>query len=159
MERREDYLSSWYKIIEMYSKRNLTSPRDKLPAMEGPLAILRDMTDDVYIYDLWKSDLYRSLLWHSHYRWTRKLPRGGYRAPTWSWASRDGCVIWDESTFQRGWRSLIEDFDISPPQKCAHCDQTRGEQLELVALVAPLKDVLLAFDNGWDPDDSEELTS
>ena len=163
IEIREEYLSNWYKIVEIYSRRNLTCPRDKLPAMEGLAGTLGDLIDDVYIYGLWKSDLHRSLLWHSYYSLTWKLPRGGYRAPTWSWASRDGSVFWDKSTFKRGWRSLVEDFNISPPQKCAHCDQTRGVRLELVALVAPVKDVLLAYDqpndDGRDPDDWEELSS
>lgn len=127
--------------------------------MEGLAGTLRDLIDDVYIYGLWKSDLHRSLVWRSGNGLDWKLPRGGYRAPIRSWASRDGPVTWDKTTFKRGWSSLIEDFDISPPQKCAHCDHIRGVQLAFVALVALLKDVLLAFDelndNGSDLGDWE----
>jgi hypothetical protein len=153
MERREEQLSNWYRIVQQYAKRSLSCPSDKLPALEGLAASLSDLIQDVYIYGLWESDLHRGLLWQTA---DAKTPRGGYRAPTWSWAARDGYVSWDESTLQPGWTSLIEDFTISPAQECTHCYQKRRAQLELVALVAPLRDVLFASNP---PDDTpwEEL--
>jgi hypothetical protein len=160
-DRREEYLSNWYQVVSEYSERILGRPSDKLPAIEGLAAVLREVIDDTYWYGLWNSDLHRGLLWAAPASWIH--PRGGYRAPTWSWASRDGCVIWDPKTFEPGWESMIEHHKISPPQECSHCNQFQGVRLELIAPVAPLRDVLQAFlgPNGSDEhlDDWGELKS
>lgn len=55
--------------------------------------------NDDYVTGLWKKDLLRGLLWHApgfiddslHLIEPQK-----YRAPTWSWASVDGAVIYSE---------------------------------------------------------------
>ncbi|KAH6643268.1 heterokaryon incompatibility protein-domain-containing protein [Truncatella angustata] len=183
LSKRDTYLSRWYDIVAMYTRRNVTVEADKLLAMDGLAAALKDMIDDIYVYGLWRTDLHRGLLWSTSYRSPQRHLRGAYRAPTWSWACRDGPVLWDKSTCQPGWKSLIRVIDMLPHCKCS-CNETKGAQLELTAEVAPLKDVLLAFlqprineyewyKDGWDTvsawdefdglgtfvpdDDSEEL--
>lgn len=108
LEKKGAYLSEWYETVMTYSRRKLTQTGDKLPAMQGLAMVLKDVVNDTYVYGLWKMDLHRGLLWHSWFQWPWKLPRGGYRAPTWSWACRDGSVQWDISTLKPGWKSLIQ---------------------------------------------------
>jgi hypothetical protein len=153
LSKREIYLSRWYDVVAMYTRRDMTAVADKLPAMDGLAATLKDVINDTYVYGLWRTDLHRGLLWHTWLNSPWKHPRGGYRAPTWSWACRDGPVVFDKSTCQPGWKSLIQVIDIVPHSKCSCCHETRGAQLELTAEVAPLKSVLLA---SIDPSDGEE---
>ena len=153
--RRQDYISSWYELVKNYSIRELSCASDKLPAIEGLAATLRDLTQDSYVWGLWKSDIHRGLLWQTYGTWT--VPRGRYRGPTWFWVSRDGPVFWDESITKRKWRSLVETYDISPHLNCMQCNQTRTEQLELVAPMTSLKDYLFWDDDEWVPETLEEF--
>jgi hypothetical protein len=137
--KRDTYLSCWYGAVQSYTSRHLTAPSDKLPAMDGLAASLKEMIDDTYTYGLWRTDLHRGLLWYSDFDATND-----YRAPSWSWASRDGHVQWDVSTLQPGWESLIEVVDVTPHFACSQRHETVGAQLVLNAKVALLKDVLIA---------------
>jgi hypothetical protein len=149
---RRDLLSDWYKIVMVYTERSITHPLDKLPALQGIAEIYRRVIDDDYVYGLWKSDLYMGLLWHGGItRYQRH-----YRAPSWSWASLDGVVSWDESSFTPGWRSLISILNVSTHEHCTHCEETVGAQLEITAPLALLKDVLLACDFSSESDDFDE---
>jgi len=162
-QKRKNYFSDWYKITEVYTMRAITNPGDKLPAVQGLAELCKDVLDDDCIYGLWKSDLHLGLLWHSLYGLSCKLSRHEDGMPTWSWASRDGCVFWDKSTFTCGWKSLINVLNVSSHRKCSHCEQTKSVQLEVMAPVAPLKDVLLAIveldGDDWHPEDLREVTT
>ncbi|KAF7517859.1 hypothetical protein G7054_g13668 [Neopestalotiopsis clavispora] len=139
LSKKDTCLSCWYGAVQSYTRRKLTAPSDKLPAMDGLAASLKNMIDDTYTYGLWRTDLHRGLLWHSYSGTT-----DDYRAPSWSWASRDGPVSWDVSTLQPGWKSLIEVVDVVPHFTCSRRHEIVGAQLVLNAKVALLKDVLLA---------------
>lgn len=47
--------------------------------------------DHCYLAGLWRADLWFGLSWLAASRGLRTLP---YRAPSWSWASLDGAVLW-----------------------------------------------------------------
>lgn len=99
----------WYRLVEEYSSRALTRLSDKLPALAGAAAIFRKARGEgTYIAGLWKEDIVQGLVWGAHYHHfpSRKVP--GYmlsdtcavltkpptrRAPSWSWASVDGSVM------------------------------------------------------------------
>jgi hypothetical protein len=55
----------WWRnvIVEQYSALNLTKQTDKLPALSGLAALVREKTQDVYLGGLWLSDLADGLLW------------------------------------------------------------------------------------------------
>ncbi|KAJ0107049.1 hypothetical protein J7T55_006927 [Diaporthe amygdali] len=156
LQKQESHLSQWYEVVKIYTKRKLTKSKDKLPAIEGLASELNNILNDTYIYGLWRMDLHRGLLWQpSSKSWKR--PRDGYRAPTWSWACRDGGVSWDASTFKPGWKSLIQVNNIQPHRKCTCCNETIGAQLDLTAKVAPLKDILVAHLTSANIEDSAFL--
>ncbi|ORY00101.1 heterokaryon incompatibility protein-domain-containing protein [Clohesyomyces aquaticus] len=79
---------AWHRIVEMYSKRNLTVPSDMLPALSGIASHIKDATRSNYLAGIWKDNIASDLLWFAN------MPGGStvqalstYRAPTFSWAS------------------------------------------------------------------------
>lgn len=99
----------WYRLVEEYTTRSLTVGTDKLVAVAGVATSLkRREPTPTYVAGLWREDLAAGLIWgakYDHYdgrkTWGYGLhdecsvlvhaPRG--RAPSWSWASVDGPVI------------------------------------------------------------------
>lgn len=70
----------------------MTEPSDKLPALSGIASRYQKDTNDIYYAGLWKSTLLPGL------KWQVPEPAGDrpsiYCAPTWSWASVLGEVVW-----------------------------------------------------------------
>lgn len=86
---------TWYDAVSDYTKRSLTVAHDKLPAIRGISQLFQARNPKCrYIYGLWSADLPRGLLWCADSG--AKLARPAqFRAPSWSWASRDGPVVFD----------------------------------------------------------------
>lgn len=92
----------WYKLVEMYSGRQLSMSSDKLPAISGLAAEVKHRNpDDMYLAGLWKNDLFRGLSWFPDVDHDRYLPRKHSpwpppqiepSIPSWSWASFNGPV-------------------------------------------------------------------
>ncbi|KAK6850028.1 heterokaryon incompatibility protein-domain-containing protein [Apiospora arundinis] len=115
----ENESDHWYRLLEEYTTRKLTVSTDKLPALAGAATLtqsrgLRDGSGTpTYVAGLWREDLVRGLVWGAEYDHGegRKVwglsssdrcstlveaPLGSNgipRAPSWSWASVDGAVI------------------------------------------------------------------
>lgn len=88
----------WPQIVRIYSAANLTFGKDKLPALSGVARLGYNETGDQYLAGLWRNNLESQLCWRL---WgVQPLKRPSFRAPTWSWASIDGKVIWH--TTQQG---------------------------------------------------------
>lgn len=129
-----DGWKTWYRLVEEYSSRALTRPSDKLPALAGAAAIFHKAhgSEGTYVAGLWKEDIVQGLVWAAHYHHypSRKVPGFNLsdacavltkpatrRAPSWSWASVDGAVIF-------GWtvhRSFC-DFEVLDIQMSAGLD-------------------------------------
>ncbi|GAB1192685.1 hypothetical protein APSETT444_001879 [Aspergillus pseudonomiae] len=79
----------WYRLVALYSRRSLTFPSDKLPAMSGIAKEYGKVLGDTYVAGLWGNSLVEGLTWQplGKCRAVRQ-----YRAPSWSWASVDGIV-------------------------------------------------------------------
>jgi len=80
----------WARLVENYTRRQLTNPFDKLIAVAGLARTIQQLFPDKYYAGLWETDFPLGLLWtkdRDHV--TRVSP---YRAPTWSWASVDGAI-------------------------------------------------------------------
>jgi hypothetical protein len=83
----------WHRIIEWYSYCSLTLEKDKLPALAGIATMIQRKTYDDYFAGLWGRSFYEDLLWVVADSLRSKRPMSP-RAPSWSWASLDGAIIY-----------------------------------------------------------------
>jgi hypothetical protein len=88
-----DIYDLWHRIIGAYSRRAITWPSDKLPAISAVAAEFSRIAKDEYLAGLWRSNLPRDLLWTTPQAATYR-PKT-WRAPTWSWASVDDAVLYN----------------------------------------------------------------
>lgn len=85
---------AWAELMESYADRDLTYPRDRLPAISALASLIQNRTKDVYLAGLWLSHLHCHLYWKTdeeskiaiaelvqHLR--DPIP---YIASSWSWA-------------------------------------------------------------------------
>lgn len=87
----------WKRVVENYSTCTLTNAGDKLIALSGIAKRMAHIVgDDEYVVGMWKFCLESQLLWWvQHRRQANHEPSvrpAGYRAPSFSWASVDGCI-------------------------------------------------------------------
>lgn len=92
----------WASIVENYRSRDLKQPDDKLPAISGlaqRYAEMCDLSESEYHAGLWLKTLVRDLLWvqslSKMIRVSSNKSRRPGRAPTWSWASVDGNICYE----------------------------------------------------------------
>lgn len=91
---------TWHHFVARYTKRQLTFPSDKLPAISGLASQFSIATDSKYLTGLWHENLIMDLLWTSSNVKLRAYPDGRtsptvsehYRGPSFSWASLDGPI-------------------------------------------------------------------
>ena len=84
-------VETWHAIVEEYSKRKLTIPSDKFPAIAGIAAKFADIRKDEYFAGHFSSTLPQSLLWSRSHGYVKRV-EGAYVAPSWSWASIAGQI-------------------------------------------------------------------
>lgn len=106
----------WPKLVQDFTRRDLTYTKDRLPAISGLATLMKQHTRSEYHAGMWSKDLAYSLLWmsdHAHARSpTRRVQVIPY-APTWSWASIDGPVKYfhrhlDQLSYRRSGEDEIE---------------------------------------------------
>ncbi len=82
----------WYRTVEDYSKLDLTFEDDKLPALSGAAKASEEWKlGQRYLAGLWYGTFMQDLLWQPAIESRRPKK---WRAPTWSWASVDGGVVY-----------------------------------------------------------------
>ncbi|PSN62761.1 HET-domain-containing protein [Corynespora cassiicola Philippines] len=99
-------LEEWRFIVRDYSRRFLTFPMDKLPAIAGVAAEYSNIIHSSYLAGMWQVSLNTELMWSPcRPDISRPLHR---RAPSWSWASVDGEIshIWCLSTI------IVDSFQV-----------------------------------------------
>lgn len=80
-------LDLWDRVVQAYSRANLTHGRDKLPALSGIAQRISKRMECEYLAGMWKDETFDAqLCWCSF----GSSPRPKWRAPTWSWMSIDG---------------------------------------------------------------------
>ena len=102
----------WYRIVDMYTERDLSRASDKLPALSGLARIAYEseaeraninLDTTEYVAGFWRRHLAQNLCWTRACGWllTSPFPRrpATYRAPSWSWASLDGKVASNHATY------------------------------------------------------------
>lgn len=88
----------WPLTVYEYTLGSLSNLDDRLPAIAGIASECQRLTGDVYIAGLWMPYLIQGLQWRAYARSKESSNDTGnrdfkYYAPTWSWASVDGCII------------------------------------------------------------------
>lgn len=89
--------SYWLVIVSRYTECHLTKESDKLIALAGLAQIVQHMMKckaSDYAAGLWKPYLLQDLLWRMSSTGERPST---YQAPSWSWASVKGALLWNPS--------------------------------------------------------------
>jgi hypothetical protein len=97
--RRQEILFAFYNICREYSRRCLSRGTDKLPAMSGVAKRLHAMIGGEYLAGIWSVGFREGLLWSTSPGGSGVTRDGEYRAPSWSWASVDGEVVYYRAGF------------------------------------------------------------
>ena len=93
----------WPRLVEEYTQRKLTLDKDKFPALSGLARYIatrtQDSTSEDYIAGMWHESLKTDLLWEPSWDDPDHLPKrpAEWRAPTWSWASVDGPIVYSKA--------------------------------------------------------------
>ncbi|KAE9366547.1 HET-domain-containing protein [Stipitochalara longipes BDJ] len=108
----------WNDVVSRYSHRALTYSSDKLVAISAVAKTYQEEHQKTYLAGLWREDLPEDLLWHvppyssilrKHLERRRRLT--AYRAPSWSWASVDGGVMFLNRNDGDNIKALVEILD------------------------------------------------
>lgn len=90
-------VTDWPDAVQTYSQCNLSFSSDKLVALSGlakrmgeSMRVERGPGHDNYLAGLWGHTMPQSLLWRPKAHGHHITP---YRAPSWSWASLDGDIV------------------------------------------------------------------
>ncbi|PTB75912.1 HET-domain-containing protein [Trichoderma longibrachiatum ATCC 18648] len=84
---------TWRRILQEYTARSLTKPRDRLNALAGVAEHFGHTLGSVYHAGLWSFELPWGLLWYRNANAELRRRPKAYRAPSWSWAAIDGEVV------------------------------------------------------------------
>jgi hypothetical protein len=106
--------TEWPTFIADYTRAGLTNASDRLVALQGIVSSIQAATGRAYAAGMWLDEtLPMSLLW------TTKEPdlarSRDYRAPSWSWASVDGQVVFNVGSYKGC--GVVSDFLVSPLQQ------------------------------------------
>lgn len=82
----------WTSFVGHYSLRHLSFQADKILAVAGVSKLFGVVMKDQFLAGLWRKHLMHGLLWYIRPN-SKSVPPTEYRAPSWSWASKDGYVV------------------------------------------------------------------
>ena len=107
----------WYKIIEEYTACVLTNSKDKLTAIQGIVKHMQPILNDEYFAGIWRQNLIIDLLWGLkdglQSDSTLAYRPAAYRAPSWSWASVEGNIVFNRK-FSSYHMIAVLDADVTP---------------------------------------------
>jgi hypothetical protein len=137
----QDQSRGWRNVLNMYCRRSLPKPKDKLPAISNIARHIAEKTGDTYVAGLWRSKLIDGLAWQATgYAIGRTSDPPEYRSPSWSWASIDGPFggwSFGIGTDAGEWEDVVEILDR---QVRLESDDTFGEVTDAwIKMRAPLE--------------------
>jgi hypothetical protein len=124
IEESHDWWQAWQLSIDVYTRRELSNSRDRLracAALAERFAALRGLKSTDYYAGLWKNDIPAQLLWKRRadsWHETRDVTWKKLPAPSWSWASVDGPLLYWERYL------LVADVDSPFPAR-AKLDESK----------------------------------
>ena len=133
--------TGWGDLVCEYTRRGLTIPSDKLPALSGIATRYQEATNDTYCAGIWKASLLKGLKWHV------AEPENDrpsiYLAPTWSWASVFGEILWMEykppAVHSLARSTAIIDCSVTPANPLAPFGQVSEGTLTIRGVSKTLK--------------------
>jgi hypothetical protein len=100
--REDEMFHYWRRLINVYSRKRLTKPSDRLTALSGVARTVQDAFGEKSIAGVWQHNLVDYLLWNieRHNGEHDGQQEHGYIAPSWSWASMNREVnMWGHRIF------------------------------------------------------------
>ncbi|KAH7350449.1 heterokaryon incompatibility protein-domain-containing protein, partial [Pyrenochaeta sp. MPI-SDFR-AT-0127] len=94
----------WQEIVKDFTWLQLSHEEDRLPAFSGLAQQYQYHLKSAYLAGLWRTNLLADLMWFAYpeydsseaHRYSTKRPRK-WRAPSWSWASVEGPIVFSEA--------------------------------------------------------------
>jgi hypothetical protein len=147
--------NTWTFLVENYTRRNLTVPSDRLPAIAGIAKKFKDSWNYEYCAGIWKQQFIPSLTWHRDlYSERHHWPRlSQYRAPSWSWASVDGPIEFDrrfDLGNMRGLGAKLISYKVVPLRHQAPLGEVESAKAVIEASLIPARDVPIRGLDGMD---------
>lgn len=84
-----ELVHQWHEVVESYTRLNMTSEKDKFPAISGLAKRMKRMEKTQYQAGLWVDSFVADMLWEVDTPTDRPSV---WRAPSWSWASLNSQV-------------------------------------------------------------------
>lgn len=99
-------LKAWAMVVAEYSRRALTEPTDRLPAISGIAKDIALPEMGRYLAGIWECQLPQALLWEQRDGLLERQASVGarplqYQAPTWSWASISSSALLASDKYDR----------------------------------------------------------
>ncbi|KAG4253144.1 hypothetical protein FPRO03_07104 [Fusarium proliferatum] len=104
----------WEELVKIYTDCKLTEAGDRLHAIEGVADLFREAFHDTYAFGLWKTELTRQLSYYV--RSPRKEVPSHYVAPSWSWASLQSPVKFEDSSWWSDTTEHVSVLDLNPTE-------------------------------------------
>ena len=97
------WYEAWGDVVQFYSACDLTDRKDKLVAFAGVAKTLAGLmrTQEGYFAGMFRRSLPHGLLWHRNSGQSSFVRSPEYREPSWSWASVDGGVTFEDASLKR----------------------------------------------------------
>jgi hypothetical protein len=134
-------MGQWYKIVQEYSDRSLSSSSDKLPAIAGIAKVFEVVTGYSYIAGLWREDILSGLLWR------RGRDSGDTsisdKLPSWSWARFTGKIkfwvpgIWGLAVLITTCRIQYVSYGVE--DRLGRYGELRDSRIELQGHIRPVE--------------------
>ncbi|KAG0649496.1 hypothetical protein D0Z07_4316 [Hyphodiscus hymeniophilus] len=155
---------TWIRIVENYTKRNITNLSDRLPAIAGIAQKFKTAWSDEYCAGIWKRHFIASLSWRrgASDSWRSGSdkkqyfpPLTEYRAPSWSWASIEGPVHFDSRLDlgnARGLGAKLLSVGVMPLRDQVSLGEAHSGEAILEASLIPVRDLPIRGNGGLGQD-------
>ena len=129
--------------MEEYSLCNLTHSKDKLLALKGLAESFNETLSDEYVAGMWKKSLIIDLAWHGDTD-TDQIHKAN-RAPSWSWASVNGSIVFPHDQMFGLRDTHVADIKFGDLVDSVACDAT-PEDRRAVLLTGRCYDLTCQWD-------------